>query len=81
MKPKHGKWYAEDWTGPMILVEWWNGSIQRMPLKDARLNECGKEHGVKRWCLLPDDTANRELDRNDPHTETNTGAQAPSEAR
>ena len=63
MKPEHGKWYAEDWKGPTILVEWWNGSIQRLPLKDARLDECGKEHGVKRWCLLPDDTANARLDR------------------
>lgn len=60
MKPEHGKWYAEDWNGPMILIEYWNGNIARRPLKDAQLDECGKEYGVKRWCLLPDDTANAE---------------------
>ena len=71
MKPEHGRWYAEDWKGPMILVEWWNGSIQRLSLKDARLDECGKEHGVKRWCLLPDDTANPGVDARQTNQQTN----------
>jgi len=56
MKPDYGKWYTEEWEGPMILVEWWTGRIQRLPLHDARLDECGKANGVKRWCLLPNDT-------------------------
>lgn len=58
MKLEYGKWYAKDWKGPMIFVEWWNGNFQRLALKDARLEECGKEYGIKRWCLLPDDTVN-----------------------
>jgi hypothetical protein len=58
MKPEQGKWYTNDWKGPTILIEYWNGSVERTTLRDARLDLCGKEYGIKRWCLLPEDTAN-----------------------
>jgi len=49
-----GKWRTDKWQGPMILVEYWNGNIGRLPYKNVNWQEVGQENGIVRWMVIPD---------------------------